>query len=134
MVYPLCSSASSAVQSLLSGRIRQIVEIDVLSIPIDPGCDHAKAIELGAGGLLPFSQIEAYRAIAQGNNDTPLACRFRWRISQTPMLRNAIGIDVRGAFGNMPAGAALGPVDGREEEPLAAWAIDGNAQEACRQA
>ena len=66
MTDPLCPasvriSGRSAVRLLVAG-VGQVIEIDLLAVPIHPGRDDAEAVEAGTGRLRAQAQSDEGRA------------------------------------------------------------------------
>src|SRR3954453_12532557 len=84
-----------STHSLLLPGVGEIVEVNLLAVPVDPGRDEAKAVEPGSFGPVALLEIHAEAMAVKAHRDLSAATRGGWRVLQRPGVRFPIRVDVR---------------------------------------
>src|SRR6516164_1996112 len=111
---------------LLLARIGQIIEIDRLTVAVDPCGDQAKAIEAGPGRPVAFSERKSNGLLIERQRDLTPSAGGQGGVLQGPVVDGAIRVDGRRLFLHAATLIAFDPISGGKVEALAARPIRGD--------
>src|SRR5947208_1551159 len=80
----------------LGCSVLQVIKIDGLAVPVDPGGNQAEAVEGGAAGLVALLQVEVRGVAIERDGDPAAAAGAGGVVVEGPGARLGVGVDVRG--------------------------------------
>src|SRR5688500_17211123 len=120
---------------LLRDGVREVIPVRVDAVAVDPARDDAEAVELRAALLVALLEVERLALPVEGHGDLPLALGTSRVVLQRPVVRLAVGQDVRVLAVRRHAGIlTLEPIEGIEEEPFGTRPFEVDAEHALRHA
>src|SRR5262245_23657580 len=121
-------------RNLLLRRVRQVVEVNLLPVAVDPGRDEAEAVEARPGGFVARLQIECDGRVVELDDDPSAAVRAGRVIRKAPVVVPAVRKDMRTVVAPRVCFTAFRAVGRVEEKALAARPLDRHAEKAPREA
>ena len=127
-----CGGAPGRLGDDESDGVREVVEVDGLPVAVDVRRDDSEAVEVGAAFLVAGPEEHRPGLAVEHDEDGAQAAVGGRVVSQGPVVRGAVGVDVGRVGAAVPAGAlgfGVQAVGGVEVEALAAGAFDRDPEE-----